>query len=79
MFDKIGRSNHVNQLDLMNLANSFKDANFQDEETVRQLVANVSTLVGIPISKDKEEEIVTAIVSGTIPLNFSTLSKLFRY
>jgi hypothetical protein len=67
------------QLDLLKLAESVQHANLKDEETVRYLVNQVSDIVNVPVSQEKEDKIVYAIVNGNIPLNLSTLTKLFNY
>jgi hypothetical protein len=79
IFDKIGHSDHVIQLELLNLANSVKGADFSNEETVRQLIKDISLIMNSPISKENEETIVSAITGGLIPLDFSTLAELFTY
>ncbi len=76
-FDNIEKRTNVKQEDLFKLANSVNGANLKDENTIRQLIAQVSTLAGVPVSKEKEDEIVRAIVNNNVPLDFASLSKMF--
>lgn len=76
-FDKIEQKTNVKQQDIFNLANSVSGANFRDEATVRNLIHQVAKLANKPISKDKEDELVKTIVNNNIPLDFSSLAKMF--
>ncbi len=77
-FDHIEKKTNVKKEDIFSLANSIANANFQDEETVRGIVSQVSQMANVEVSKEKEEKIVKAIVNNNIPLNFSSLSKMFN-
>ncbi|GAK02406.1 hypothetical protein JCM19037_637 [Geomicrobium sp. JCM 19037] len=68
----------MNQNDVYNMANSVSGANLQDEATVRQLIHDVSKMAGVPVSKEKEDQLVRAITNNDIPLDFNSLSQLFR-
>jgi len=76
-FDMIEKKTNVKKEDIFRLANSVSNANFQDEETVRKLIAEVSRLANVPVSKEKEDKIVKAIVNNNIPSDFTSLSKMF--
>ncbi|MFC7391554.1 stage VI sporulation protein F [Scopulibacillus cellulosilyticus] len=76
-FDQIEKKTNVKKEDIFALANSVANANFQDEKTVRQLVGRVAKLANVSVPKQKEDAIVKAIVNNNIPLNFSSLSKMF--
>lgn len=78
LFNEIEKRTNVKKDDIFNLANSVANANFKDENTVRQLVGDVSKLAGVPVSKQKEDQIVKAIVNNQVPLNFSALTKMFN-
>ncbi|WP_085523539.1 stage VI sporulation protein F [Tuberibacillus sp. Marseille-P3662] len=76
-FDKIEQNTNVKKEDIFSLANSVANANFQDEQTVRQIVSRVAQMANTSISKDKEEQIVKAIVDNDVPMDFSSLAKMF--
>lgn len=78
LFDEIEKKTNVKKDDIFRLANSVANANFQDEKTVRQLVSDVSKLAGVPVSKQKEDQIVQAIVKNQVPMSFSALTKMFN-
>ncbi len=77
-FDNIEKQTKVNKEDIFKLAASVQNANLKDEKVLRQLIQQVSLLAGRPVSKDKEEQIVKAIVNNNIPADLSSLSNLFK-
>lgn len=77
-FDNIEKKTNVKASDLMNLANSVSNANFKDEKTVRALISQVSKLANVPVSKEKEEQIVQAIIQNNMPTDFASLAKMFQ-
>jgi hypothetical protein len=77
-FDNIEKQTKVNKEDIFKLAASVQNANLKDEKVLRQLIQQVALLAGRPVSKDKEEQIVKAIVNNNIPADLSSLSNLFK-
>lgn len=76
-FDNLEKKTNVKQQDIFNLANSVNGANFQDEQTVRSLIQQVSKLANKPVPKEKEDELVKTIVNNNMPLDFASLAKMF--
>lgn len=76
-FDKIEKKTNVKQQDIFSLANSVNGADFSDEKTVRNLIQQVSKMANKPVSKEKEDELVKTIVNNNVPLDFSSLAKMF--
>ena len=78
LFDNIEKKTNVKANDIFSLANSVSNANFKDEKTVRDLIAQVSKLANVPVSKEKEEQIVQAIIQNNMPTDFASLAKMFQ-
>lgn len=76
--DQLQKKTSVRPDELMKLANSVSQANLQDEKTVRQLISQVSKLANTPVSKEKEDQIVQAIVKNNMPTDFASLAKMFN-
>ncbi|RBW70400.1 stage VI sporulation protein F [Bacillus taeanensis] len=76
-FDNIEKKTNVKKEDLFKLADSVKDANFKDEKTIRKLISQVSRLANVPVSKEKEDKIVKAIMNNNMPIDFASISKMF--
>ncbi|MBU8907927.1 stage VI sporulation protein F [Desertibacillus haloalkaliphilus] len=75
-FQNIEKKTGVKMEDVMKLANSVQNANLKDEATVRGLIKQVADLANKPVSKEKEDQIVDAIVNGSQQMNFDTLAKM---
>ncbi|HSH25393.1 MAG TPA: stage VI sporulation protein F [Massilibacterium sp.] len=78
MFETIKSKAKLNPFDIFEIANSLKDADFGDEQTVRNLVRHLSGLTQIPIEQEKEDEIVHAIVNQHVPSDLSSLMDMFK-
>ncbi|MFD2925817.1 stage VI sporulation protein F [Halobacillus naozhouensis] len=78
IFDHLQKKANINPDDVYKVADSVKHADFTDEKTVRQLVKQLSTIAGKPVSKQKEDKIVEAIVKQNMPLDMNTLSKFLK-
>lgn len=78
LFDNIEKKTNIKKEDIFKVADSVKDANFQDEKTVRQLIKQVSALAGKPVSKEKEDKIVNAIINNNMPMDMNTIGKMFK-
>ncbi|WKB37124.1 stage VI sporulation protein F [Terrilactibacillus sp. S3-3] len=76
-FDNIEKKTNVKKEDIFAIANSVANADFKDPEVVRKLIARVAQVAGVSVPKEKEEAIVKAITNNNVPLNFSSLSKMF--
>jgi hypothetical protein len=76
--DDVEKKTGVKKTDIFKLADSVQNANLRDEKTIRQLIAQVSRLAGVPVSKEKEEQIVNAILNNNIPLDMTSIAKMFK-
>lgn len=76
--DQIGKKTNVRPEDLIKLANSVSQANLRDEATLRQLIKQVAQLANRPVSKEKEDQIVSAILNNKAPTDLSSLSKMLN-
>lgn len=78
LFDKIQQNANINPQDIYKVADSVKNANFSDENTVRNLVRHLAKLANKPLSKEKEDKIVQSIVKNKIPADVQSLNQLFK-
>ncbi|MBA2173978.1 stage VI sporulation protein F [Halobacillus locisalis] len=76
MFGNIEKKTGVKMDDIMKLAQSLQNADFQDEKTVRKVIRKVSALANKPVSKKKEDALVKAIVNGNVPKDMSSIEKM---
>lgn len=75
MFDKIQEKANINPDEIYQIADSVKHANFSDEKTVRNLIRQLSSMANKPISKEKEDKIVEAIVKNKLPMDSKQINK----
>lgn len=78
LFDKIQNKANIDPKDILKVADSVKNADFSDEETVRGLVQHLSAIANKPISKEKEDKIVRAITNNNIPSDLNSLNNMFK-
>ncbi|MBP0724218.1 stage VI sporulation protein F [Bacillus sp. RG28] len=77
-FDNIEKQTKVSKTDILKIADSVKDANFKDDATVRKLVRQIAQMTGRQVPKEKEDKIVQAIITNNMPLDFQSLTNMFK-
>lgn len=78
LFDNIEKRTNVKKEDIFKLANSVSKADLKDERTLRNLIADVSRLANVPVSKEKEDKIVQAILNNNMPADLSQLTNMIK-
>ncbi|WP_101844098.1 stage VI sporulation protein F [Halobacillus sp. Marseille-P3879] len=78
IFDHLQNKANINPDDVYKVADSVKNADFSDEKVVRRLVRQLARVANKPVSKQKEDKIVEAIVNQNLPMDMNTLSKYFK-
>ncbi|MFA8437989.1 stage VI sporulation protein F [Pueribacillus sp. YX66] len=78
LFDNIEKRTNVKKEDILKLANSVSKADLKDERTLRNLIADVSRLANVPVSKEKENKIVQAILNNNMPADLSQLTNMIK-
>ncbi|MRH43425.1 stage VI sporulation protein F [Aquibacillus halophilus] len=76
LFGNIEKKTGVKMEDVFKLSNSLKHANFKDEETIRKVIKQVSSLAKKPVSKEKEDKIIHAILNNKVPKDISEITKM---
>ena len=68
----------VNMQDIFELANSLQGTNFQDEESVRQVIKRVAAIAGRNVSPEVEDKLVNSIVNGGEPMDMTTITEMMN-
>lgn len=76
IFKNIEKKTGVNMKDVLELANSLQNANFNDEATVRKVIKRVAQLANRPVPRELENKIVNAIVNGKENMDFNTIANM---
>jgi hypothetical protein len=77
-FKNVEKKTGVNMKDILDLASSLQNANFRDENTVRNVIRKVSQIANKPVSREMEEKIVQSIIKDGKQLDFNTISKMIN-
>ena len=67
MFKKIEDKSGVDKNTIISLANKLSNSNMKDENVLRDLVHEISTLTGKDVSKEKEDKIINTIIGDRVP------------
>ena len=68
-FNKIEKKTNVNKETILGLAKKVQNSNMKDENTLRDLIKEISGITGRDVSKDKEDKIVNAVLGDKVPKN----------
>ena len=66
-FKKVENKTSIDKNTIMNLAQKLQSSNMKDENTLREVIQEISTLTGKEVSKEKEDKIINTIVNDNVP------------
>ena len=66
-FNKVEKKTNVNKETILSLASKLQDSNMKDENTLRELIQEISNITGKEVSKEKSDKIVNAILKDKVP------------
>ncbi|MCI8547452.1 MAG: stage VI sporulation protein F [Bacilli bacterium] len=72
-FKRVENKTNVNKDTIIGLAQKLQSSNMKDEETLREVIKEISTLTGKEVSKEKEDKIINTIVNDNIPKNIDQM------
>ena len=67
LFNKIEQKTNINKDTILKLANKLQKNNMKDENTIREIINDISILTGKEVSKEKADKIVNAIKNDKVP------------
>jgi len=59
--NNVSKKTNVSKQDILNLANDVQNKNLSDEANLRDLIQKVAVLADRPVSKEKEEQIISMV------------------
>ncbi len=68
-FKKVENKTSVNKETILSLAKKLQDSNMKNENTLREVVQEISGLTGKEVTKEKEDKIIEAIMKDQVPEN----------
>ena len=66
-FKKIEKKTNVGKDTILGLAKKLQEGNLKDENTLREVIQELSKMTGKDISKEKENKIINAVKNDNIP------------
>ncbi len=68
-FKKIENKTNVNKETILSLAEKLQKGNMKDENTLREVIQDISNITGKDVSKEKEQKIIDTVLSNGVPKN----------
>ena len=72
-FKKIENKTNVSKESILELANKIQKEDLKDENTLRDVIKQVSAMAGKEVSKEKEDKIIEAVINDKIPKDMDKL------
>lgn len=72
-FKKVEKKTNINKETILALADKLQRSNMKDENTLREVIQDISTMTGKEVSKEKEQRIIDAIKKDNIPKDIGNM------
>ncbi len=72
-FKRIEKKTNVSKDTILSLAEKIQKNDMKNENTLREIIHELSTITGRDVSKEKEDKIVSAVISDKIPKNIDKI------
>jgi hypothetical protein len=66
-FKKIEKKTNVNKDTILDLAKKLQENDLKNENTLREVIQELSQMTGKEVSKEKEEKIINAVINDNVP------------
>ena len=67
LFDKIEKKTKVGKDTIIKLASELQDGDFKNENTLRNIISEISTITGKEVTKEKEDKIINMVINDKVP------------
>ncbi len=68
-FKKVEKKTNVNKDTILSLAQKLQNGNMKNEDTIKEVIHDISRITGREVTKEKEDKIVNAIINDKVPKN----------
>ena len=68
-FKKVENKTNVDKDTILSLASKLQNGNMKNEDTIKEVIHDISRITGREVTKEKEDKIVNAIISDKVPKN----------
>ncbi len=66
-FKRVEKKTNVNKETILNLASKLQNTDLKNEETLREVIKELSNMTGREVSKEKEDKIISAVINDKVP------------
>ena len=71
-FKRVENKSGINKETILSLANKLQGGNMKDENTLREVISELSKMTGKEVSREKEDKIINAVINDKVlPILFS--------
>lgn len=67
LFNRIESKTNVNKDTIIALARKLQDGDFKNENTIKEIIGELSSITGKEVSEEKERKIIDMIVNDKVP------------
>ena len=68
-FKNVEKKTNVNKDTILSLANKLQQGNMKDENTLKEVIQDISRITGREVSEEKEKKIIDTILANKVPKN----------
>lgn len=72
-FKKIEKKTNVNKETILDLAKKLQENDLKNENTLREVIHELSQMTGKDVSKEKEDKIINAVINDNVPKNIDKM------
>ena len=66
-FKRIEKKTNVNKETILDLAKKLQENDLKNENTLREVIQELSQMTGREVSKEKEDKIINAVINDNVP------------
>lgn len=67
LFKKIEKKTNIDKQTILSLADKLQQGNMNDENTLKEVIQDISKMTGKEVSKEKEKKIIDAVLNNKVP------------
>ena len=67
LFERIEAKTNVDKDTIISLAKKLQQGDYKNEDTLKEIIHELSTITGREVSEEKEEKIINMIVNDKVP------------
>lgn len=72
-FKRIEKRTNVNKQTILDLATKLQQNDLKNENTLREVIKELSKMTGKEVPKEKEDKIINAVINDQVPKNIDKM------